>query len=267
MSDSGIVTEVEPIVIQSIGRLLEELTAMNINRGNIIWYRGHRSTQWNVEPTIWREYEPWQERNFAHRFRSRAAIRMHDAPSYNDLSHWISLMRHYGLPTRLMDWSRSPLVALYFALEYLFEEPNAVPVNSVVWVLQPHRLNQIENMEEVGPLTPSINSETCLPVLKGAFFEPEEPDKEPNKVLAVMAHDVDLRIFIQQGCFTIHSSRLPLNKRNDHGDFLFPILIPDKYARSIADQLFVAGLRKGDIYPDLANLAAELVETHRKFRS
>ena len=77
MTESGIVTEVEPIVIQSVGEFLEELTSMNPNKGNILWYRGHRSTQWKVEPTVWRQYEPWQERNFAHRFRSRAAIRMH----------------------------------------------------------------------------------------------------------------------------------------------------------------------------------------------
>jgi hypothetical protein len=118
-------------------------------------------------------------------------------------------------------------------------------------------------MEGIGDLTPSINFVTCLSILRGAFFEVEEPDK----VLAVMAHDVDLRIFIQQGCFTIHSCRLPLNRRKSHGEFLFPLLIPADYARNMADQLFVAGLRKGDIYPDLANLAAELVETHRMFRT
>ena len=48
---------------------------------------------------------------------------------------------------------------------------------------------------------------------------------------------------------------------------MFPLLIPADYARNMADQLFVVGLRKGDIYPDLANLAAELVETHRMFRT
>jgi hypothetical protein len=263
MTENGIITEVDPIPIRSIGDLIEVLMAEKPNRGNILWYRGHRLAKWNVKPTIWRDFQPEDERNFAHRFRSRAAIRMNDAPPYHEIANWISLMRHYGLPTRLMDWSRSPLVALYFALEYLFEDPKAVPVNSVLWVLQPHQLNKIEHMEGIGDLTPSINSETCLPVLRGAFFEVEEPDK----VLAVMAHDVDLRIFIQQGCFTIHSCRLPLNRRKSHGEFLFPLLIPADYARNMADQLFVAGLRKGDIYPDLANMAAELVETHRMFRT
>jgi hypothetical protein len=260
MAENGITTEVAAIPIRTIGDLIDVSIALEPHKGNIPWYRGHRSAKWHVEPTIWRgEFEPHDERNFAHRFRSRAAIRVSDAPAYHAVAHWISLMRHYGLPTRLMDWSRSPLVALYFALQYLFENVVAQPEDSVIWVLLPHRLNELEKIDKVGALTPSISSETCFPLLAGAFYEVTEP----CKVLAVMAHDVDMRIFVQQGCFTVHSSRIALNKRERHSEFLFPLLIPAENARGLADQLFAAGLRKGDIYPDLPNLAAEIVETHR----
>jgi hypothetical protein len=218
-------SEVPPIPFRSIGELMDILIARNAHKGNILWYRGHRSTKWHLQPTIWRDFEPQDERNFAHRFRSRAAIRMEDAPAYENLPHWISLMRHYGLPTRVMDWSRSPLIALYFALQYLFESSPAESEDSALWVLQPHRLNDRENIEKVGNLTPSINSETCSSLLRGAFYDAEI---EPNKVLAVMAHDVDMRIFVQQGCFTIHSSRLPLNKRDKHSEYVIPLLIPAK---------------------------------------
>ena len=80
-----------------------------------------------------------------------------------------------------------------------------------------------------------------------------------------MADDVDMRIFIQQGCFTIHSSRTPLNLREDHAKFLHPMLIPADCAYSMARQVFAAGMRKGDIYPDLTNLSAEIVETYKNF--
>jgi len=263
MIDSGVTSNVDPILIRSISEMLDVLISFEASKGEILWYRGHRLAKWNVEPTIWRNFEPRDERNFFHRFRSRAAIRMHDAPRYQDYSHWISLMRHYGLPTRLLDWSRSPLVALYFALEYLFEDRKADPIDSVVWVLWPHSLNENENVKDVGNLTPSISSETCRSLLDGAFFEV----KEPEKILAVMAHDNDMRIFIQQSCFTIHASRTPLNQRQEHRKFLRPLLIPAQDARGISEQLLVAGLRKGDIYPDLTNLAAEIVETNRYFKT
>jgi hypothetical protein len=260
MAGDEVISEIAPIPIRSIGEMIELLMKEDAHRGRILWYRGQSSAGWDLAPTIWREYKPIDERNFAHRFRSRAAIRMADAPEYNNLAHWIALMRHYGLPTRLLDWSRSPLIALYFALEYLLEDARASPQDSVVWVLNPHRMNELEDVTDVGNLTPSINSGTCRSLLSGAFRDDRE---EPNKILAVMAHDVDMRIFVQQGCFTLHASQVALNKKKGNNAYLFPLLINAENARRVADEVFVSGLRKGDIYPDLGNLATEIVQTNR----
>lgn len=260
--DNRVGSKLDPFPIRSIGEYLANLVENEAHPGEIRWYRGHRTVSWDVQPTIWRKFSADEERNFVHRFRSRAAIRMTQPPGYHEFAHWLSLMRHYGLPTRLMDWSRSPLVALYFALEYLFEDPFAEASDSLVWVLLPHSLNEVQNLDNIGNLTPSINSGSVRPLLEGAFYQVES---EIEGIAAVMAHDVDLRIFVQQGCFTVHSRKVALNLIDGHGVFLRPLLIPAKYARQMAYSLFVAGMRKGDIYPDLDNLAAEIVETHQYF--
>ena len=50
-------------------------------------------------------------------FKRRAKQVLRSTPADSDLLGWLSLMQHYGAPTRLTDWSASPFVACYFAYE------------------------------------------------------------------------------------------------------------------------------------------------------
>lgn len=79
-----------------------------------------------------------------------------------------------------------------------------------------------------------------------------------NKVMAAMAAESDMRMFVQQGCFTIHSEQKPLTDKSSNESFLSEYIIPAECIFDVAQTIDIMGFRKGDIYPDLTNLAIEL---------
>lgn len=242
--------------VKSVAELISFLSYMRSEVKEIAWFRGQRNAAWNVEPGIFRKEHRGSERNLTNRFRSRAGTRYDNLPNYDDLALWLSLMQHYGLPTRLLDWSRSPLVAVYFALESYIYSNAAQPEDAAIWILRPHTLNRKELAEDV---TPSIEAHICEDFIGPAFSHRYE---ETQGVLAAMAAEHDLRMFVQQGCFTIHSDPTPLDVRPGHEEYLSKLIIPKDSVREMAHQIDICGFRKGDIFPDLQNLSDELKTRH-----
>jgi hypothetical protein len=249
------------IAVASIQELTDAVVTTFASSKTRWWFRGQRDAKWDLLPKIRRGYSKQQERFLTNLFYTRARTRHAVCPADGDYGGWLAIMQHFGLPTRLLDWSNSPLIAAYFAVKYPIDtgEKNAL-AHAAIWVLEPHRLNESQGYE---PIFPPLNANSVEPMVRPAM---KGQDRSQIKVLATSPLERDLRMFVQQGQFTVHVTEEPLTQLINCDRWLMKIRIPSQSVPRIARELDVLGLRLADIFPDLQNLAIELGNMHRPFR-
>lgn len=214
-----------------------------------LWWRGQADSNWKLTPGIFRCGNEKKENNISVLFRLKAKARFSNCPNSDDPFPWLFLMQHYRLPTRLLDWTESPLVALYFAVENVKEDDK----DSVIWALQPYNLNSDQiNTEEI--LSPG-NLEV-KPIFKEAFRVNEKnPDR---RIVAVHTEQIDVRQLVQQSEFTIHGSPTPMEDLIENEKYLGKILVPSSAKKDLRLMLDIFGITRSYLFPDLENLSAEL---------
>ncbi len=103
-------------------------------------FRGHADANWKLETTITRElrrrnvnpkYWDDQEQRIIHVFQRKAITYLEDPPPVGDVLRWLAIMQHHGAPTRLLDFTWSPYVAAFFALESSSRDAAVWAVNAV----------------------------------------------------------------------------------------------------------------------------------------
>lgn len=109
------------IEIQSISDFIEQLNKLP----NHFLYRGHANADWPLQSSLERiigskwsteEAKKFEEYSIA-QFKSKFHLYDRENVKPDSKLAWLSIMQHYGVPTRLLDFTESPFVALYFALE------------------------------------------------------------------------------------------------------------------------------------------------------
>lgn len=237
---------------------------------SLSWFRGHSRTWGQLTPRVFRPewagdyllFRPDVEFTMLHSFRRSAPAVLSTLPPWSDLPLWLLLMQHHGTPTRLLDWSESVLVALYFAVS---ADPSE---DGELWALYPDSLNQRSGIFG----KPTMDS-TLVQFLAKEFAHnsPDQLAREmrleerPRFPLAFQPPLLFPRMVAQHSAFTVHPrpeqgcSMTDLLTEPEH---LVRYVIPAEAKPRLRRDLTSLGVTRGSLFPDLDGLSQVIIEEH-----
>ena len=220
-------------------------------------YRGLSNADYKLKTTLIRlqgtywELEHHALRNFR-KYAHRSVVQR------DSVWHWLSVAQHYGLPTRLLDWTYSPLIAAHFATANI----EKFDIDGGIWAVnyeKVHRLlpeklryqleNEGANVFDVEMLSESVESLPRLSSLSDEvimiFFEPPS---------------IDDRIINQFAFFSIMSDSTSVmdDWLKAHPEVWRKIIIPADLKWEIRDKLDQANITERVLFPGLDGLSSTL---------
>lgn len=228
--------------INNISDLIKHLKKDTQNCEGPIWYRGQSNEKWNLISSFERSNNSASEKHILTIFKQNATLLL-DHQKIKDDFDWLFLMQHYGVPTRLLDWSESPLVALYFSVNENYDEDGAL------WILLPIELNKTCNV---------VFSDPCeIPSFDYDYLNNYHPNtialENSTKLypVATIATRNSKRMQAQLGVFTIaHRAEAPIEEIGDK-KHVWRYIIPKECKKDILDELKLIGFSKFQLFPEL----------------
>jgi hypothetical protein len=236
-------------------------------------YRGQRVIDWPLQTSLERcckrqsierkRVREFEERLFREFQRAYHQYTQH-SPASNDRIEWLSLMQHYGAPTRLLDFTYSIYIAAYFAAEFA-EDDSAIWAIDGQWAVnQAAALFKKAGKPQTSRLT-RLFDKGCEDLAETIFF------KHPYALAAYPINPFRLnqRLLIQRGAFLIPGdiskplmANLEAHRNYDDPQNVVKIVIPKAERWNVLRQLWNMNISRASLFPGLDGYAQSLTVYH-----
>ncbi|HEY1114114.1 MAG TPA: FRG domain-containing protein [Chitinophagaceae bacterium] len=226
-------------------------------------FRGQAAAEWGlvnaIERTDFIQHYKGIEADFLSEFQRGARNYLNKDEIPEHLIEWLALMQHHGAPTRLLDFTRSPYIAAYFAFEQY-----GVAVNDFmsIWAVNINflRTRAIAKLKEhYGP-----ELEASRGVINEALFEKIFYDNSCSLVFPVEPFRMNRRYSLQQSIFvSTGTSYEPFIQQLDFlGDEIeksvIKIEMPAELQKPVLRDLQKMNINRASLFPDLDGYALSL---------
>lgn len=229
--------------IRSISELLTFLKT-DLPTDQPTWFRGQANAAWQLQPSLARRADALKkEKMLIKRFVQTASPYLTDNFPKTTWD-WIFLMQHHRVPTRLLDWTESPLVGLYFAVS---GEPTDA---ASLWCLDPLKLNKEARLKFSFDLElPAFGSDD-------KFLDNYLPDQLEAGVselfpIAAIGQRNSRRMIAQAGTFTInHLKHNPIEEIGEQ-KHIWRYIVPPDAKQEILTELEYLGYSEMRMFPEV----------------
>ena len=183
------------------------------------------------------------------------------SPIGSSMWNWLIIGRHHGLPTRVLDWTYSPYIALHFATEEVQYEID--PVNGVIWCIDYKKAHKLLPKKLQSTLNSSISDVFTVDMLAQVAVDldalngyGDDSERSRQFVLFFEPPSLDERVINQFSLHSMMSSPTTIldDWLEEHAELCYKIVLPAKIKWEIRDKLDQANINERILYPGLDGL-------------
>lgn len=268
-------------------------------------FRGQSCSKWGLSTTIERNMKGriinanGLERRIISEFKRYSRHYLNDTPDNNDTLQWLSLIQHYGGPTRLLDFTHSLFIAAFFAMNRSIMDPENNE-DAAIWAIKTQSLSHLISVNDIDItiktgsylkenseiLHKAIYSQELNGVKGVVYAEPRQSNKRLDVQQGLFLFPIDIECSFEENLYSIYNANGIITeeieeeyilgyKKVDKIAFydiiknadILKIIIPNCLHGKLLKTLHKMNINYHTLFPDIEGVARSMYDIENMFLS